>query len=51
MKYPVFQGSCGCRDALEKHLARIKHTYKTNQRSLWTNREKYSWRAPNMTPK
>ena len=30
MRYPVFQGSCGCQKALEKHLAGLKHNEKVN---------------------
>ena len=30
MRYHVFQGSCGCQKALEKHLAGLKHRDKAN---------------------
>ena len=45
--------SCDCQKELEKHFAGSKHKEKANReeekRIYKANREKYTWRAPNMT--
>ena len=34
MRYHVFQGSCGCQKALEKHLAGLKHKDKSDPEKI-----------------